>query len=408
MSTSPETEFTALEPVKIDAVESELEAMWRTMNAQVAANSGHAVARNSVMTLVVIARSPEEANALRSRIHAVNTQHPSRAIVVSANPRADTSGINAFVGAYTTPDSSCYGEDIVIDATSDAVRHLPGVILPLIVTGLPSYLWWTGTPPWGTELLESIVDGSDRFFVDLGECDQSAAAVAALDDLVRRKAARCAIGEMGWTSHSAWREIIAQFFDSTDTMPYLSAIERVSVDFAAGDVDAPFNSSQAYLLAGWLGARLGWQVPHGATTGADFNQQHTVRDSQKSAVLVELNARHGVNQKTWWAEPAPSGDDGHATRSVRSGALMSVHITCKLNNKRATFTVAREKDLEHATTVCHVPDVAIPSQTVHLESIGERDPLAEQLRIVSHDAIFESALAVAAQLMGVSGRRMPQ
>ena len=39
----------------------------------------------------------------------------------------------------------------------------------------------------------------------------------------------------------------------------------------------------------------------------------------------------------------------------------------------------------------------MPSQTVHLQSIGERELLAEQLSNLGHDPVYEEALAAAAQ-----------
>ena len=109
---------------------------------------------------------------------------------------------------------------------------------------------------------------------------------------------------------------------------------------------------------------------------------------------------------------AATPQNGHAQSSaqpaaawVRPGALMLVHLTARLNGTRATFALAREQDLAHATTLGQSPHAATPSQTIHLQSLGERSPLAAQLQELGHDSVFEEALDAAAQLMGAGPRR---
>src|SRR5262249_14699285 len=148
-----------------------------------------------------------------------------------------------------------------------------------IVSVLPSFLWWTGEPPWGSELLESLVDGCDRLIVDTSEMTHIERSFAALDDLHRRKGTRCALSDTSWTAQGPWREIVAQFFDSPEVRPYLAGIERLTIEYAAGDEDAPPNNSQAYLFAGWLASRMGWRTQQTPSSGLPSSREHTLRDS---------------------------------------------------------------------------------------------------------------------------------
>lgn len=410
-----------MRPVALDAVERELDNMWRDANARVAATGGHAIARNSVLTLVTFTQGEDDARHLLAHIHALSTQHPSRAIVVAADPRDHGHDMRAYISTYTSSDLASYGEDIVVVAQSDAIRHLPGLVLPLIVSGLPAFLWWSGEPPWGSELLEALVDGSDRLIVDTTEMAHTAQSVGALDDLMRRKSGRCAVSDISWAAQAPWRDVVAQFFDAPSARPYLDAIERVTIEYAAGDEDAPTNSSQAYLFAGWLSSRLGWRAAsHPSGIGA--SREHALRDGGGRPVNLEISARYGVSQRIWWQsdqagsemDATPNGgappQNGRAQSStsaawVRPGALMLVHLTARLEGARATFALAREQDLAHATTLVQIPHVAMPSQTIHLQSLGERGPLAAQLQELGHDSVFEEALDAAAQLMGAGPRR---
>ncbi len=407
--------FSALRPVDLHAIEQELDNMWRAANADVAATGGKAFSRNSVLTLVVFTYRLEHAQRILEAVHTLTTQHPSRAIIVVADPQQAGQAIQASIGTHVGPDAASYGEDIVLEAEADAIRHLPGVILPLIVSGLPSFLWWTGEPPWGTELLEALVDGSDRLIVDTSGMRHVEQSLSALGELMRRKKTRCAISDMTWTCQSPWREITAQFFDVPRLRPYLDNIERVTIEYAAGDEDAPLNSGQAYLFAGWLASRLGWRSDPAQPLGIASSRQYALRDGSGRSIAIEINARYGVAQRTWWnlgddtddasVRQPQAGDEVPSTPCVLHGALMSVHIAARLNGERGAFTVVREPDLMHATTLCHVPDGAPPPQTVHLQSIGERAPLSEQLQRLGHDLVYEQALSAAAQFVALLGRR---
>ncbi len=270
-----QTPIASMRQVNLDAIEQELDGSWREANAYLASTAGHGIARNSVLTLVVVTQGLTEAQLLLDEIHTLSAQHPSRAIVVAADPNQSGQDMKAHIATYVGGGSN-YGEDIVIEAQRDAVRHLPGVVLPLIVSGLPSVLWWTGEPPWGTEMLEALVDGSDRFAVDTSEVTHVERSFVSLADIMRRKLARCAVSDISWTSQAPWRDMVAQFFDSQDLRPYLSGIERVTIEYAAGEEESPTNNSQAYLFSGWLASRLGWRVNRSQPGGVDGNRQHVL------------------------------------------------------------------------------------------------------------------------------------
>src|SRR5258706_640964 len=157
--------FPALREVPLEAIERELDNVWPEHNASVARGTSQAFSRNSVLTLVAFTQGPQHARQVLEAIHALTMQHPSRAIIVSADPADRGNGMRAHIGTYVSPDSSSYGEDLVGEAQTEAVRHLPGVVLPLIVSGLPSFLWWLVETPWGSVLHEALVDRRDGLVV---------------------------------------------------------------------------------------------------------------------------------------------------------------------------------------------------------------------------------------------------
>ncbi len=237
------------------------------------------------------------AQALRA-IETLNTQHPSRSIVVMPTTATKNGRpLEAYIRTRATSSNgmSNYGEEIVLCATPDASQHLAGSILPLIVSGLPSFLWWEGVPPWHTEIFEATLDGFDRVLVDTAYMPQSEQNLLALEDLVRRKKSSVAISDFNFTRFNPWRELVAQFFDPEEQRAYLAGIDHVTIEYAADSEDEPTNPTQAYLFAGWLASRLGWRPLSAATDLlGDGQREHTLLDSSGRKITLELNPRHGV------------------------------------------------------------------------------------------------------------------
>lgn len=395
--------------VEPDAIERELDNAWREENAAALAVGRHAGARSSVLTLVAYATDEVAAEQTLQAIETLTTQHPSRSIVVT--PTAETpSGrpLEAYIKTRATTSNGItnYGEEIVLVATPNASQHLAGSILPLIVSGLPSFLWWAGVPPWHTEIFEATIDGFDRVLVDTAYMPQTEQNLLALEDLVRRKKSSVAITDFNFTRFNPWRELVAQFFDPPELRAYLGGVDHVTIEYAAGAEDGESNSAQAYLFAGWLASRLGWRPMSG--TGervVDGQREHTLLDSAGHKITLELNARYGVALGTW-LDTVASSDLAKTRPAVAPGALMSVHIRALADGARASFAVAREADLRNASTHCQVPQGAIPSQTVHLPTLGELASLGEELMRLNHDTLFEEALAAIVPALEPAMRRM--
>lgn len=222
--------------VEPDAIERELDNSWREENAAALDAGGHAGTRSSVLTLVAYATDEASAQQTLRAIETLHTQHPSRTIVVTPTP--ETPGgrpLEAYINtrANTANGMTAYGEEIVLCATPSASQHLAGSILPLIVSGLPSFLWWEGVPPWHTEIFEATLDGFDRVLVDTAYMTQSEQNLTALEDLVRRKKSSVAISDFNFTRFNPWRELVAQFFDPPELRAYLNGVDRVTIEYAA-------------------------------------------------------------------------------------------------------------------------------------------------------------------------------
>lgn len=445
------------EHVALADVEPALDGLWREANEQALASTGMPLTRNTVLSLVACASDAEQAQAAVEASDEVTAQHPARTIVLLPQPSDDPPRIEttATVHREGSGRAACYSEAIVVHAFGDAARHMPGVVLPLVVSGLPTFLWWLGEPPWGSVLLDALVDGADRLIIDSCEFDDPDRGLGAAAELMRHKQSRVALSDFNWTRQAPWRELVAQFFDSATLRPYLTGIDRVTVEYAAGEEEEPVNTAQAYLLIGWLASRLGWSLPSSFRRGFGPTRQHTLHDQNGRLVLVEVDARFGMRQASWFAidrgrhrrerhpkseldaagvagadgqgaadshpggaalGPAPTAgipttdglglDGGAEGREIGRGALMSVRLHALSEGRPGIFIVARDEDLAHATTLCQAEAGAQPPHTVHLPTLGESALLHGQLELMGHDTVYEEALDTAARLVGHDPRQL--
>lgn len=398
---------TAMRQVEPNAIEAELDNDWRMANARALAGGGQAAARTSVLTLMIYSDTDTQALRALNAVRALTSLHPSRCVIIAPLDAAEGGKqVEAFIStrSESAGGGTSYGEEIVLRATPSAAEHLAGAMLPLIVSGLPAFLWWQGEPPWRAPLFEATIDGFDRLLLDICEMKRPDQALVALDDVVRRKKASSAITDFSFTRLNPWRELVAQFFDSAELLPYLQGIDRLSIEYAAGDVNQTSNPSQGYLFAGWLASRLGWTVLGGLPSQlVDGGREHTLRDVSGRKIALEINPRYGT-PITPWFDLSQRDLDG---QTVGPGALMSVYLHAQLSNgASATFSVAREThDLRHASTSCQAPQVSMPPQTIHMPSLGESASLGTELERAGHDPVFEESLALAAQMLGAPTRR---
>ena len=397
---------TTMRQVEPSEIEAELDNDWRVANARALAGGGQAAARTSVLTLVIYSDTDAQAQRAVAAVRALTNQHPSRCVVIAPRMEGENSKpLEAFIQTHAegAGGAMSYGEEIVLRATPSASEHLAGAILPLILSGLPAFLWWQGEPPWHTPLFEATIDGFGRLLVDTCEMRRSDQALVALDDVVRRKKASCAITNFSFARLNPWRELVAQFFDSSELLPYLYNIDRLSIEYAAGEFNQHSNASQAYLFAGWLASRLDWTVAGGTPSQlVEGGRDHTLRDRSGRKIALEISPRYGTPLVPW-LDLSRNDPDGQA---VGPGALMSVYLRSQINGSSATFSVAREtQDLRNVSTSCQAPQVSMPSQTSHMPSLGESTSLGAELQRVGHDAVFEESLAFAAQLLGAPTRR---
>jgi glucose-6-phosphate dehydrogenase assembly protein OpcA len=293
--------------------------------------SGGAVMSGLALTLVVVVDEKDVHEAEAAATTAASL-HPCRLLVVIRRqveapvPRLDA---EVLVGGRLGP-----GEAVVMRMYGRLSLHAESVVLPLLAPDAPVVTWWFGAPP---DLIahDPLGVSADRRVTDVLRADDPARALQQ-----RAEDYRPGDTDLAWTRTTPWRAELASAFDTVR-----SSAKAASV---TGRQDDPAT----LLLAGWLSARFGIEVPVQQAAG----RAPGVGGIGVSEVTVDL---------------------------VDGGVV-------KLTRKDAASVVLSRSEQPDS-------EVALPER-----DLG--DLLAEELRRLDADQPYADALGVAAGVPGLAER----
>ena len=202
--------------------------------------SGGAVTSGIALTLVLVVDEPQVALA-EAAASVAASRHPMRILIVirrqvdAPTPRLDA---EVLIGGRLGP-----GEAIVMRMYGRLALHAESVTLPLLAPDAPVVTWWYGAPP-DRIAYDPLGVFADRRITDAARSDHPLEAL-------RQRGADFASGDtdLAWTRITPWRALLASAFDTAT-----ASATRATV---SGDEADP--STQ--LLAGWLAASFGFEVP---------------------------------------------------------------------------------------------------------------------------------------------------
>ena len=216
--------------------------------------------RNWVMTLVAVATSEgDERRAQRASI-AIAAQHPSLTIVVREEPKVRSGRIDASITTHTikAPSGSrAEGEIVSLQVPGAAGEHLAALVDPLLISGIPTYLWWLDTPPFGTKELGDALKICDAVVVDSARFDRPYQSFVGLADLAMHSHKHLGFADLQWARLAPWRETVAQFFEPKDRRGFFGGIAELGIDYVG---EGRGNRIAAALLIGWFASALGWKL----------------------------------------------------------------------------------------------------------------------------------------------------
>jgi glucose-6-phosphate dehydrogenase assembly protein OpcA len=317
-----------------DAVETDLSRLWRDV-------AGEGPVARAVMSNLVVCWKDEggPASPFEDRraalVDEVAARHPSRVIAVAHDPGsrelcAPTTAAVAIV-TFGPPKSRYAVEEIAIRCAC-AEAALPSIVRRFVRGDLPTSTWWTEDisrlPP-----IASIVAMGRQLVYDSRRWSDMAAGVRAVAPFIAPigERRRIDLADLNWRRLAALRQALV--FASKDARdPWQPSNVRIA--------HRPDEASLAWLLIGWLTARLGWAA--------------------RAPIVVQQ-----------------TGGDEVLSVTIRENAT---EMTATLDGRRAMVTRGNG-----------VPAVfGVPRQ-------GEADAVAAELRTLSHDVCLHDALSALVQ-----------
>lgn len=370
--------------VEVGRIEEALRQAWREEAARAPEASGSLAARTNVLNLIVHGSSPGEIAQVSAAIERLGVHHPSRTILLLAEPGVPDAALEARVNTNVQvppgSDRRLLFEQVTITARGEAAHHLPGVVDPLLLAELPDFLWWLGEPHFSESGFTRMVDLVDRLIVDsasfanIGLGLQELAEMTIIPNGV-------GVSDFAWDRLRPWRELVAQFFDPPEYAASLGTIAEVTITYEPEGTGPSSGISEGLLALGWACSRLGWLVGRVAI------------EEGPGAFRWQL----GTAGRTIDVVLRPEHQDDPVV------GLRALTITAQ-GSHPGTFRVYREDGANLATEV-DVPGAPKLDRIMRATEPDGNDLLLHALRQFGRDRTYDGALVFAAQLGRSLGRR---
>jgi glucose-6-phosphate dehydrogenase assembly protein OpcA len=350
-------------------------------------------ARASVLNLIVTVIDDPAADRVVHTLMGLGVRHPSRAVVLVPEPGGTDEPLDARISTHCHDangggDRICY-EEVVLTVRGEAASHLSGIVAPLLIHDLPTFVWWPGDPPFNDPVFDQLIEFGDRLIVDSADFRDLLSGLRRLANLRRRSG----VGDLTWERLAWWQELTAQFFDAPRFRRYLPNLSRLRIQYAvptaravrhdedeevAPGVAAPM--AQALLYAGWIATRLGWR------------RHRTLEPHGDDGFRLRLEGKHEMVDLV--VQPI-------ATDAVRPGELLSVRLRSLGETGAAEFII--DRDGEDAMVATNADGMTALLRRVGMDTSREPELLSAQLTVDRADRVYEDALRAAAILLACAG-----
>ena len=384
------------EGVTIADVLAALERIRFQFAREEAGDAEHLHPRNCVMTLIGIAPNDEHEKLAKRTTQTIGLQHPAQAIVIREEAPIRGRYLDAWITTdVRRPEVTCAVECelITLHVHGKAADHLGALLDPLLVSGVPTYLWWLGTPPFGRRELFDALRVGDGLVVDSAQFEEPYHAFRRMAGMHKMAHHRLGVADLQWARLRPWRECVAQFFTPYDRRAFLGGISELGIDYAG---EGRGNRIAAALLTGWIASALGWKLRR-ATAGTG-GVVAAMYDAGGRSVEVDFRS---VPQ-----EDRVPGELG-AVRLAGTGHGMTFRLSVMHNPPRTRSARAGEYEPERRGSdtarvllmVIEIGDSEPLRHVQQLEPENETALLIELLSTGTHDEVFNRSLGAASELV---------
>jgi len=365
--------------IDIDQIEKELASMWaNASDGENGARSG--VTRACALNLIVYTTPRDDRESLDDLLSQVNEQHPGRTLILVADRETRKPRLEAYLSTRCrllggTGKQIC-GEQITIEASGPIVETAATAVAPLLVPDVPVYLWWKDIPHYEDKLFDRMAELADRIIINSAAFDHPYDDLLRLATMIADPSRPVRVSDLNWGELTTWRTLLACFWDVPDYRPLLDKIDRVAVRYRPPSQAPDEIAPKALLLASWFSSRLGWKVVG-----------HVVRTNEG---VVECDLSSGDREIIFSLIP---------DKSVKLNNGMISSFALSATKEAAEFSVALRAGEAKLETEARIGAAHSIGRVLGYQMRSEANRLSRELAFLSHDAVYEEAVAQAARLV---------
>ncbi len=378
--------------VRIEEVDSTLSSLWK-MSADNLRTGANLQVRTSVLNLVICTPDIASAHYASKLLRSLSSTHLARAtiVILDASPEAPDV-LESWVTLRCFSMISdlmrhCF-EQTTLLTSGQASRTLRTTLPGVLKAHLPAYLWWIGDTTGADDtIFHHVAELCERVVVDSATFLRPEQDIHALASYYNQTP-QVALSDLNWGRLTSWRQLVAQFFDVPEYLPFLSGVERIEIEHAAAPLAEPHsgdnseeflpNPTAALLLAGWLKTSLNLAL------APDSSQN--LHETHSGTYQWQLKVPASGTSAVMRIQP-------HIQSNLQAGSLCLVRLTCTTENTRAIFTIKRDAGTDYVLTSVEAFQETPPRRTVNLPVRHDESELVRnELEIMGHDQLFEQAL----------------
>ncbi|MEP6741460.1 MAG: glucose-6-phosphate dehydrogenase assembly protein OpcA [bacterium] len=375
----------------VEVVEQELAALWQgttgearpheVTSNQAPSDEETTILRARAANLLVFVSDDKALAEVHELLQELTAAHPSRVLAMFGENDAPDRDIEMYVSALSQKEKQTKRlccEEVTLKAQGSFVAELPSAALPLLVSDLPTFLWWRTVIDNAQKVFGNLLHASDRLIVDSAEFQKPLPELAAVNTIFQQDfETPVGISDLNWARLTSWRGLLADFYDVHAYRPALDAIDNVHISYVAPQTDADAIAPQALLMAGWLASRLQWtmkdKVPIQDTEITIFE----VGNQTGQTVTIELRRIKEA--------------------AIKPGRLARVELESRTN--ASSFKVERSADRERVLTEANVGADVQGGRVLPVRNRSTAQLLIREMEILCNDQIYQEALAVASELI---------
>lgn len=376
----------------VQVVEQELDALWQDSTsaarpdpdvADQRPDDETAVLRARAANLLVYVNNDKSLEEVHQLLQELTTVHPSRVLTMFGENDAPDNDIEMFVSALSQKEkvggqNRLCCEEVTMKAQGSFVSELPSAALPLLVSDLPTFLWWRGQVDSSEKVFGNLLHAADRLIVDSVEFAKPVGELLAMNTICQKDhETEVGISDLNWARLTSWRGLLADFYDVPEYRAALEEINNVCISYVAPRTDETAIAPQALLLAGWLASRLQWAI----------KDKPTIQEGERT--LLEFSHQRGGTVTVELLRVKEAG--------INPGRLARVELQSQADG--SAFRVERSADLQRVLTEAKLGANVNRGRVLPVRNRSTAQLLSREMEILCNDQIYQDAISMAARMI---------